>query len=157
MIILIVIKYIKFYFIKNNIYFYNNIFMMDTRLLSLVIMLFVNFTSFLVLNQYFSHDALYKNISIPMIGFILSTYPFGNIFASIYIGKNMIYYGKKNLLIKCSWTLCISYLIFAVLEYIFNYPLYIFLAIIGRSLQGVAVGGVCTIAYSYIGVLFPER
>ena len=53
--------------------------------------------------------------------------------------------------------LTLSYLIFSIEEYIFHKNLFIILAILARSIQGIAVGGVCTLAYSYIGILFADR
>lgn len=130
---------------------------MDLRLVSIIIILFVNFTSMLVLNEHFSLDALYKNISIPTIGAVLSTYPFGNIFASLYLGKKISTLGRRYLLRMCSYVLSLSFFFLHLSLYIFNRPLFVLVASIARTLQGIAVGGVCTIAYSYIDVFFSDR
>jgi hypothetical protein len=107
---------------------------MDLRLVSLITILFVNFTSFLLLNQYFSLDALDKGVSIRMIGLILSTYPFGNIYASIYIGKNSAFIGKKKLLVICSHALTFSFLIFSLEYFISSKTLYVLFGFLARTI-----------------------
>ena len=97
-------------------------------------MLFTNTTSFLLLNQAFSLDALSKGVSAPMIGLILSTYPFGNVWASFKIANNVQDYGKKNLLVKASKMLAFVYFLFSIDRFVYNKTLFVIIAFIARTL-----------------------
>jgi MFS family permease len=70
----------------------------NNLLLSLFLLILFSFLSYLVPSTFYPDVALPKGLSIEMMGFINSLFPIGGGFTSLYLGKNMSYYGRKNLI-----------------------------------------------------------
>ena len=88
---------------------------------------------------------------------IFSAYPFGNIYISLLLGKKMNLWGRKSSLYRLNQLLSLSYLLFSLSIIIENKIIFVLIGTTARFIQGIAVGGVCTICYSYIAVLFSDR
>ena len=105
---------------------------MDYRLLSLILILFTSFSSLLLLNSYYCEDTVKKGISVPVIGIILATYPLGNIYASVILGKQLDRLGRKKMLYIMNYMLAVAYVLFTSSVYISNFYGFVIVAVLAR-------------------------
>lgn len=126
-------------------------------LLIICLFLMVDMTSFSFLSPILPDLIIARGMSLSLIGFIFSFYPLSYFFCSLYLGKNLYYFNKKKLLIYCQTLLIVANFLFATLNYFTCNSLLVLMSILSRLVQGLAIGGACSILYSYVPELYPRE
>ena len=98
---------------------------------------------------------LEKEVSLSLIGFILSFYQISYFFASLYMSKRLIYYNKAHVMLLGQICLVLSNLALSFLNYGLSTSMIIFLSGLLRLLQGLAIALVSAGIYAYVHILFP--
>lgn len=122
---------------------------------SLCFLLMIDMTNFTFVVPIMPDFLLSQGVSLSLIGFILSFYQISYFFTSLYMGKNLIHYSKKKVLIIGQISLIISNISLAFVNYNLDTVAIIIVSSILRFLQGISLACVCSAIYSYVPILFP--
>ena len=121
----------------------------------LVLLLLTDMTNYVFLVPILPVFLLAKGVSLTLIGFILSFYQIGNFIAAVYLGKNLIYFSKKKIMLIGHITLIASNLAFGFLNYSSSTTFIVVFCIILRLIQGSAIAIATSPIYAYVPVLYP--
>ena len=126
-------------------------------LLIICCFLLVDMTTFSFLAPILPDLILSRHMSLSLIGCIFSFYPLSYFIVSVYLSKSLHLFQKKKLLIYCQILLVIANLLFGILDMISSNLLLVILSMLSRFVQGIAIGGGCSILYAYIPELYPRE
>lgn len=83
-------------------------------------------------------------------------YPLGNILASLILGENLHKFSRKSGLFVLNIFLVVSFILFTWADDFKEKTSFIVMGFVARLIQGIGVGGICVICYSYISILFSD-
>ena len=99
---------------------------------------------------------LKQGVSLSFIGFILSFYQISYFFASLYMGKRLMFYNKTHVMLVGQIVLVFSNLALSFLNYGLSTILIIVFSSVLRLLQGLAIALSSSGIYAYVHILFPS-
>lgn len=147
-----------FYQKTDSLIFLNNLISKMKKphtLLLLCIFLMMDMTTFSFLAPILPDLMLSRDMSLSLVGFIFSFYPLSYFIVSLYLGKNLYLFDKKKLLAYCQLLLVLSNIAFGTLDLVSSNTILVILSVLSRLIQGMAIGGACSILYAYIPELYP--
>lgn len=122
---------------------------------ALCLILLIDMTNFTFLVPIMPDFLLSKGVSLSLIGFILSFYQVTYFFTSLYMGKNLIKFSKKKIMVLGQTMLIISNLSLSFINYNLSTIPIIIVSSFLRLLQGTSLACVCSAIYAYVPILFP--
>lgn len=118
---------------------------------------FINGTNFTFIIPILPDFLIKKQVSISLIGIILSFYQISNLITSLYLSKMSGVYGKNKLIFIGQCNLVLTVFSYGILQYFSNVNLIIFFAAFLRFLQGVSYPLVNSTIYSVVPKLNPNE
>lgn len=116
----------------------------------------IDYTNYVYLVPILPDFLLRKNVSLTIIGVLLSLYQFTNVLTALYLGKYLTYYRKTRIILFGQILLVFTNVLMGFLNYFENTDVILVLAAILRLAQGVSLAMVASTIYSYVPVLYPE-
>ena len=117
--------------------------------LNLCLINMLAYISYLLPMNFYPDIGYSKGVGLPFIGFINALFPIGGAIVSTYLGwlnlkgKTMGKLGKKRILYLGSYCLVFSMALLSFTFYIKNTYLFMFISIVARLIQGMAVSMIC--------------
>ncbi len=130
---------------------------LDYKLISMMLVTYLVWITYSLPMTFFPLKAKSKGVSETFIGYILANFALGTILSSLLFGKIMGKVGKNRLLYICLLFCMIGSIGFGMIDYINNVYWYIIIGSISRFICGFMAGGVCTIIFSYLPILYPDN
>ena len=121
----------------------------------LCLLLLIDETNFTFVVPIIPDFLLQQGVSLSLIGFILSFYQISYFFASLYMGKRLMFYNKTHVMLLGQIGLILSNLALSFLNYGLSTVMIIVLSVLLRLFQGLALALVSSGIYAYVHVLFP--
>lgn len=121
------------------------------------LILLINSTNFVFVIPILPDFLLKRGIPFSFIGLILSFYQIGHIITAFYLGKNLIYLSKINVMIIGQVILVLSNIFMCFLSLLDSISWILILSMFLRFWQGVSYPCVVSTIYSYVPVLFPNE
>lgn len=126
-------------------------------MVAMVVLMLMMFSSYLLPVAFMPDISERLGVSKAITGAIISIFPAGSVVATMVIGKYQSRIGKLVIINYLSYFTFVSMMMFGLALGSSNKAVYIGLSSAARFLQGLAVGGICAILYSFCPLLFEDR
>lgn len=125
--------------------------------LSIIFLNFLSFAAYGLPIAFFPNIAKNHGISALIVGVIFSMCPLGGFVFSFIVGKMLNRWERRRVIIYSQILLGISIIIFGFSQVFDSNFLFVFIALLSRTTQGIAVSCYQTAAYTYIPEYWPEE